>query len=267
MGGGSVRASAEAAKHSDGAIRLHVVDSEGRPLQNVESRAQNLETKQVSSGPKDKRGEVRFEDVALGKYQVYAQKKGYLTSKSRVIEVGEKEVEVSLTVPKEDVLRKIEEEGRVAFEAQDYQKALEKYQTALAMVPWEIPMRQNVMLALVRLNQSDKAREVAREALAYEPEEYPLKEKQIMSSVSFEEGKVFMEQRKFDKAQSSFTEALKGDPNNGQIHYGLALAYGHRGIYPEAMKHIDEAIRLSPGEASYVEVKKMIESNAEASGK
>jgi tetratricopeptide (TPR) repeat protein len=266
VGGGATRASAETAKHATGAIRLRAIDDEKKPLQNFESRIQNIQTKQVSAGPKDKKGEVHFENTAPGQYQVFIQKKGYITAKSQVVEIGDRGVEVSLIIPKEELLQKMEEEGRVAFEAQDYPKALEKYQAALELVPWEIPMRQNVMLSLVRLNQADKAREIARQALVYEPDEFPKKEKEIMSTVSFEEGKLYLEQQKFDKAVVSFVEALQGDPGNGQIYYGLALAYGHQGKYPEALRHIDEAIKLSPGEANYVEAKNMLLSNAKVAG-
>jgi tetratricopeptide (TPR) repeat protein len=125
----------------------------------------------------------------------------------------------------------------------------------------------NIARAQAGLKNREKAKEAAQKAAAQEPEEFKSLEKQVLAWVSFAEGKDFLEQKQFPKAVASLTEATQGDPTNAEAFYGLALAYGHQGNYEEALKSIDEALKLKPGESAFTEVKKILEHNAQVTNK
>ena len=71
-----------------------------------------------------------------------------------------------------------------------------------------------------------------------------------------------LEKRDFVKAINLMKETLKVEPDNADAYEGLALAYGHLGNYPEAIKNIDQALKLRPNDASFIQIKTLLEHNA-----
>ena len=61
--------------------------------------------------------------------------------------------------------------------------------------------------------------------------------------------------------------AIQSNNQNAEAYYVLALAYGHQHQYQEALKNIDEALKLKPEEANYVNIKRILENNARIKGK
>ena len=80
--------------------------------------------------------------------------------------------------------------------------------------------------------------------------------------MNFEAGLHALESKDFPKAVKLLTESLKVQPQNPDGYYNLALAYGHQRKYEEALKSIDEALKLKPNEKAYMEVKRILENNA-----
>ena len=129
-------------------------------------------------------------------------------------------------------------------------------------MPNEAVTWSNIAKAYVGAQQSQKAREAAQRAAALDPKQHGDLEKQLNGLISLEEGRVALENRDFPKAVSALTQALSVDPNNADAFYALALAYGHQKKYPEALKNIDEALKLKPNEAGFLEVKRILTHNA-----
>jgi tetratricopeptide (TPR) repeat protein len=250
-----------------GGLRARVVDQSKKALQKVDCRLVNLQTGEAISLPSDKKGEVRFESLSPGLYQLYGQLESYLPAKSEVLQVAGKDTEIRLVLPQEKALRKIESDGTVAFENQEYEKALGLYQEALALAPWESTLRSNVMLAMIRQKKGDKAREVAQQAAKYDPAAFEKNQKEISGWIAMEEGKLLLEEQQFDKAVIALTEAVRSNDQNAEAFYALALAHGHQQQYSEALKNIDQALKLKPDEATYLNVRKILENNARATGK
>jgi tetratricopeptide (TPR) repeat protein len=249
-----------------GKLRARFVDQEKKVLSNVECKLVNTQSHEEQGAKGNKKGEAEFK-VAPGTYELHAQSKDHLVVKSDPIQVSDQDSEVTLVLPAMDAFKKIEAEGNAAFEKGEFQVALENYQKLLDMSPTNAVTWSNVARAQAGLKNRDKAKEAAQKAAAQEPEQFKSLEKQVVSWVSFAEGREFLEQKQFPKAVASLTEATEGDPNNAEAFYGLALAYGHQGKYDEALKYIDQAIKLKPGESGFTEVKKILEHNAQVGSK
>ena len=247
-------------------LRVRFVDQDKKALSNVECKLVNTESHQEQGMKGNKKGEAEFK-VTQGTYELHAQVKDHLVVKSDPIQISDQDSEVTLVLPSMDAFKKIETEGNTAFQKGDFQSALDSYQKLLEMSPTNAVTWSNVARAQAGLKNRQKAQEAAQKAAAMDPEQFKSLEKQILSWVSFAEGREFLEQKQFPKAVVSLTEAVEGDPANAEAFYGLALAYGHQGKYDEALKYIDQAIKLKPEDSGFMEVKKILQHNAEVSKK
>ena len=249
-----------------GKLRARFVDQDKKAVGNVECKLVNTQSREQQAAKGNKKGEAELK-VAPGTYELLAQSKDHLAVKSDPIQISDQDSEVTLILPAMDAFKKIESEGNAAFEKGNFQVALDNYQKLVAMSPNNAVTWSNVARAQAGLKNRDKAREAAQKAAAMDPEQFKTLEKQILAWVSFGEGREFLEQKQFPKAVASLTEAVEGDPTNPEAFYGLALAYGHQGKYDEALKYIDQAIKLKPGDSGFTEVKRILEHNAAATNK
>jgi len=249
-----------------GKLRVRFVDQDKKALGNVECKLVNTQSHEEQALRANKKGETEFK-AAAGTYELLAQVKDHLVVKSEPIQVSDADSEVTLILPNIDAFKKIETEGNEAFGKGDFQAALQSYQKLLEISPTNAVTWSNIARAQAGLKNRDKAKEAAQKAVALDPEQFKSLEKQILSWISFVEGREFLEQKQFPKAVASLTEATDGDPGNAEAFYGLALAYGHQGKYDEALKYIDQALKLKPGDNGFTEVKKILEHNAEVSKK
>ncbi|MEW5977302.1 MAG: tetratricopeptide repeat protein [Acidobacteriota bacterium] len=247
-------------------LRARFLDHNNKPLPKVETRLVNIETAETSSREGDKKGEARFENLAPGRYQLYGQRDDFLPAKSEVFVISDQDLEKGLVLPQEKMLRKLESEANIAFENQEYDRALSGFERVLALAPWDPTARSNVMLGYIRLGQGQKARQVARESAAYEPADFSVREKEIMGWIQLEEGKLLLERQQFSQAETALRAAVEAIPGNAEASYALALALGQQGKYSEALKHMDRAIQLKPEDTHFPSVKKILENNARAKG-
>ena len=250
-----------------GKVRVHFVDQNNKTLGNVQSKLVNTQSHEEQAVKANKKGEAEFEKVSSGTYHVHAQLKGYLVTKSESLQVSDKEMDVTLMLADIDVFKKGETAGNAAFEQGHFQEALEQYQKLLAMAPTNAVTWSNIARAHAGLKNQDKAREAAQKAAAEDPEQFKTLEKQVLGWISFDEGRQLLEQKQFEKAVALLTEAVEGDPANAEGFYALALAYGHQGKYPDALKNIDLALKLKPDDKGFLEVKNILEHNAKVAQK
>ena len=249
-----------------GKLRAHFVDQDKKPLGNVDCKLVNTQSHEEQVTKANKKGEAEFK-AAPGVYELQAQVKDHLVVKSEPIQVSDQDSEVTLVLPAMDAFKKIETAGNAAFEKGEFQVALENYQKLIEMSPTVAVTWSNIARAQAALKNREKAKEAAQKAATLDPEQFKSLEKQVASWISFSEGKDLLEQKQFPKAVAALTEATDGDPTNAEAFYGLALAYGHQGKYDEALKYIDQAIKLKPGETAFTDVKKILEHNAQATSK
>jgi tetratricopeptide (TPR) repeat protein len=243
-------------------VKAKYVDQDKKQVMKSESKLVEKNSGKEYFGKVNKKGEAEFDKVEPGDYQLYAQSQGYMPNKSDWLSVPEKEASFTLTLVAEDYYRKKEQEGNTALTQGKFTEAISQYEKLLQLMPNEAVIRSNIAKAYVGAQQSQKAREAAQRAAALDPNQHGELEKQLNGLISLEEGRVALENRDFQKAVTALTQALSIDPTNADAFYALALAYGHQKKYTEALKNIDEALKLKPNEASFLEVKRILNHNA-----
>ena len=243
-------------------VKAKFVDQDKKSIMKLESKLVEKNSAKEVFGKVNKKGEVEFDKVEPGDYQLFGQSQGYMPNKSDWLSVAEKEASFTLTLVAEDYYRKKEQEGNTALTQGKFAEAAGHYQKLLDLMPNEAVIWSNIAKAYVGAQQSQKAREAAQRAATLDPKQHGDLEKQLNGLISLEEGRLALENRDFPKAVASLTQALSVDPTNADAFYALALAYGHQKKYPEALKNIDEALKLKPNEAGFLEVKRILTHNA-----
>ena len=243
-------------------VKAKFVDQDKKSIMKSESKLVEKNSAKEYFGKVNKKGEAEFDKVEPGDYQLYGQSQGYMPNKSDWLNVAEKEASFTLTLVAEDYYRKKEQEGNTALTQGKFAEAAGHYEKLLELMPKEAVIWSNLAKAYVGAQQSQKAREAAQRAATLDPKQHGDLEKQLNGLISLEEGRLALENRDFPKAVSSLTQALSVDPTNADAFYALALAYGHQKKYPEALKNIDEALKLKPNEAGFLEVKRILTHNA-----
>ena len=243
-------------------VKAKFIDQDKKVIMKSESKLVEKNSAKEVFGKVNKKGEVEFDKVEPGEYQLHGQSQGYMPNKSDWLSVPEKEASFTLTLVAEDYYRKKEQEGNTALTQGKFAEAAGHYQKLLDLMPNEAVIWSNIAKAYVGAQQSQKAREAAQRAATLDPKQHGDLEKQLNGLINLEEGRVALENRDFPKAVSSLTQALSVDPTNADAFYALALAYGHQKKYPEALKNIDEALKLKPNEAGFLEVKRILTHNA-----
>jgi tetratricopeptide (TPR) repeat protein len=243
-------------------VKAKFVDQDKKSIMKSESKLVEKTSAKEFFGKVNKKGEAEFDKLEPGEYQLYGQSQGYMPNKSDWLSVTEKEASFTLILVAEDYYRKKEQEGNTALTQGKFAEAAAHYEKLLEFMPKEAVIWSNIAKAYVGAQQSQKAREAAQRAAALDPKQHGDLEKQLNGLISLEEGRVALENRDFPKAVASLTQALSVDPTNADAFYALALAYGHQKKYPEALKNIDEALKLKPNEAGFLEVKRILTHNA-----
>jgi Tfp pilus assembly protein PilF len=72
-----------------------------------------------------------------------------------------------------------------------------------------------------------------------------------------------LEEHKYDAAETWFRRVLYVDPRNAKAHFLLARTLLAKGDHEEAQREIDIAVRLSPNQREFKELKLKIESGSQ----
>ena len=245
-------------------VKALFVDGSNKPIPNVDCKLINKATGQESVLKANKKGEADFEKVAAGEYVVQASMKGYFEATSDKISVIDTEKDVSVTVPlvDEKAFKAKETEANQLLSSAKFKEASVIYKEMLKMAPKEAVVWANLAKSEAGMMDQQGALEAAKKAAELDPKEYSGLEAQMEAWIDFEGGIHALENKDFPKAVKLLTESLKLQPQNADGYYNLSLAYGHQRKYQEALKNIDEALKLKPNEKAYLNVKHILENNA-----
>jgi tetratricopeptide (TPR) repeat protein len=249
-------------------VFVKFVDRQDKPLKEVEAKLVHMESGKDLFLKARAKTELEFEASERGNHQLMAQRKGFLTVKSDPFAVEERDVTLRIRLVELDKFREIESAAKAAFDQGQYPEALQRFQELNALVPTEPVTWSNLARCHAMLRQRDQALEAVRKASAYDPGQFGADfEKSVQASLSFEEGAYYLEQHNYAKAVEALTRALELDSTKAETFYSLALAYGQQKKYAEALKNIDLALKLKPGDTGFLEVQRILKQNAEASAK
>ena len=245
-------------------VKALFIDHNKKPVTLVDCKLVNKATGQEVVSKANKKGEADFDKVAAGDYVVQAAGKGYFDASSEQFSVTDSEKEVSVTVQLIDAkaFKAKETEANQLLTNSKFKEASVIYKEMLQMAPKEAVVWANLAKADAGMMEQQGALEAAKKAAELDPKEYSSLEAQMEAWIDFASGLRALESKEYPKAVKLLTESLKLQPQNSDGYYNLALAYGHQRMYEQALKSIDEAMKLKPNEKAYMELKRILENNA-----
>ena len=245
-------------------VKALFIDHNKKPVTLVDCKLVNKATGQEVVSKANKKGEADFDKVAAGDYVVQAAGKGYFDASSEQFSVTDSEKEVSVTVQLIDAkaFKAKETEANQLLTNSKFKEASVIYKEMLQMAPKEAVVWANLAKADAGMMEQQGALEAAKKAAELDPKQYSSLEAQMEAWIDFASGLRALESKEYPKAVKLLTESLKLQPQNSDGYYNLALAYGHQRMYEQALKSIDEAMKLKPNEKAYMELKRILENNA-----
>jgi tetratricopeptide (TPR) repeat protein len=247
-------------------IKVHFLDQKNQVLGEVESKLVNTQSKEEQIKKANKKGELTFDKVSAGSYEILAQKAGYVPTKSNPVQMSNTDVDVNVKIASLEYFQQIEAGANTALQQQNFNDALSGYQQLLELAPNNGVIWANLARVYGMTNNWDKAREAAQKAVSLDSNLGPFA-KQIDGFFYYSQGQAYLNNKEFPKAVEVLTKAAESDPGNGDIYYALALAYGHQKKYTEAIKNAEEALKIKPDDAEYQKLVNILKHNAEAEAK
>lgn len=146
--------------------------------------------------------------------------------------------------------------GLSLHEAKEYEAAIEYYRKAIRLKPGMSEAHANMGTALHALNRREEAIGALQQAVTLNPSLDEVKNlistlQQQKKSQTLLKAAQLHEQGNYKEALKGYEEAIKQDPENGDLYarYGLALQALKR--FPDAIAAYDKAIRFRPEAAAY----------------
>lgn len=138
---------------------------------------------------------------------------------------------------------KVEEEAINHLERREYEKAAEKFEKVVQMLPNAIPARNNLALAYYYLGYLDKAIELAREVLSYE-------ETNVHANCNL--AIFYNKQGVASWVEKQIREIKKVNTDNEDYLYKIADTYGSLGRHSDAYKTYKKLLTVNPENPVYV---------------
>ncbi|MFN8006142.1 MAG: tetratricopeptide repeat protein [Terriglobia bacterium] len=244
-----------------------ILNTDKKPIPNFECKLLNKATGQATPAEKsNKKGEVQFDKVSSGEYVLKVAMPGYLDTSSDPITVSEegKEFSTTLIAIDQKVYKAKEAEANELLNQSKFREAAAQYKEMLKLTPNEAVIWANLAKADAGMMDEEASLEAVKKAAALDPANYGDLKNQIQAWTNFQNGTRALAEKDYAKAVKIFSEAVKAMPTNPDGFYDLSLAYGHQRKYTEALKYIDEALKLKPNEKAYLDLKRILENNAKA---
>jgi len=138
---------------------------------------------------------------------------------------------------------KIEEEAIDHLEKREYEKATQKFETVVQMLPNAVPARNNLSLAYYYLGFIDKAIELAREVIGYE-------ENNVHANCNLA---IFYNKQGSDSWVEKQLRVLgKIHTDNEEYLYKIGDTYGSLGRHGDAYKNFKKLLAIDPANPMYV---------------
>ena len=243
------------------ALRCEFHDEGGKPLKNVEVQLTPVGKEDRQFMKSGKSGEAIFHDLQPGSYEVRAQFGDRMPAK-RIVEVSnDKDAVLNQTLLPRKQFDQTEKDADGAIRSGDFPKAVSLLEKLIAEYPGDALIHQDLGLAYAGEQEEEKAMAEAAKAAALDPG-FAGSPDVVRAFLLRERGQRALKSQNYAVATDSFEKWTQIEPKNAQAHYGLALAYGHQGKYPQALAAISKALELEPGNLSFQKVKTILETNA-----
>ncbi len=172
---------------------------------------------------------------------------------------------------KRDPVSEALESGWLAYQSKDYQKSKSEYEKVLDKEPHNHDALLGIAAVSLQLEDIDTAREIYLQLLERDPRDphahaglaniaqtegaslSESKLKQLIehrpddAHLQFTLGAVYVQKQNWPEAQQAFFNAWKGDPDNPDYAYNLAVSLDHIGKHREAKAFYQDSLKLATG--------------------
>jgi tetratricopeptide (TPR) repeat protein len=255
-------------------LQVKCVDSSGAPVPGVKVSIAPLKTQKAKDKKSDPQGIAEFTKIEDGAYRVFGRKDGLAPAlyEFAVLKGSQASVTLKFTAgpdrklwfedPAEDQkAAAMLANGLDAGKQNKISEAEKLFNEALLIKPSSAEAYYYLGMSLMQqakfdegVQALDKASELANIWLTAPPQgpnAYP----QIIQSVQqakknlpAAKASYALSQKNYELASKLFSDAIKDNPNDSDLHANLAIALAYSQKYDEAMAAINKAIQLKPGE-------------------
>lgn len=273
-------------------LEVQCLDSEGKPLQDVQVLLQGIGSGEVVAEKSNKRGSARFEKLRDDVYRVMGRVEGFDPTYREFLHLqGGKKETVQLSFSPGDSQKRLyfEDqsqlersnqllyEGAQALRNRKFEEAESKLKESLEINPSNPDTRQNLALlylqtgrigeAEVHLRRSaellkvflaiSEAESAEQLRLRYEEtlrllDSLPILELESQASAA-------MEQQNYELAISKYQEMIQLDASNPNLYYNLALAQARAEQLEAARASVEKAIAMKPDEEAFTDLRARID--------
>ncbi|HWP85869.1 MAG TPA: tetratricopeptide repeat protein [Terriglobia bacterium] len=233
-------------------LKCIVTQQDGVPAAKIEMiLIHNTTAKEWKKKTNDK-GEVEFKGLPDGAYHLEGALQGFLLTKASDIELsGNVNKTCGPVFVSINVLNQLLTEANNATRSGNPDAAIEKGKTALELAPNIANPHIVLAIAYAKKGMVPEALAAAKRAAELDPEQFGALEKSVHMEALNTQASQFLAQKNFDGAIAKYKEIAAFAPNEGLVYYNIALAYGHKGDFDNAIKSIDKAIELAPDDLEF----------------
>jgi len=243
---------AGAIARADNTLNCTLQQQDGIPAAKLELVLTNTASNKQWKKKTNDKGMVEFKGLPDGTYRMDGEMPGFLLTKATGIELsGNTTKTCSPVFVSINVLNQLLTEANEAARTGKTDVAIEKGKAALEMAPG-IPNTHIVLaIAYAKKGMVDEALASAKKAAEIDPAQFGKMETAVHMEALGSQAGAALAKQDFDGAIAKYQEIAVIAPEEGTVYYNMALAYGHKGDYDNAIKTIDKAIALAPDDLEF----------------
>ena len=233
-------------------LKCTVTQQDGLPAEKVELILTGTASDKEWKKRTNDKGEVEFGGLPDGTYSMMGAVDGFLLTKASGFELsGNVTLACAPVFVSINVLNQLLIEANNAASSRNADLAIEKGMEARELAP-NIPNTHIVLaIAYARKGLVDEAVAAAQEAGKLDPDQFGEMEPVVRMEALGSQASALLANKDFDGAIAKYQEIIAIAPDEGTVYYNLALAYGHKRDFENAIKTIDKAIELAPDDLEF----------------
>lgn len=276
----------------DSTLQVKCVDASGNPVPGVKVVIIHLQSQKSKDKKSEAPGVAEFTKLDDGAYRVVGRKDGLVPAlyEFAVLKGSQESVTLKFAAgadkklyfedPAEEARSfTLLKQGLDAYKQNKFADAEKLFNQSIEINPGSPEASYYLAIASLQQSKYDQGVEMlnrtSRLASAYmtmpspvpsgpNPYEQILQSAQgLIKKLPAFKGENALRQQKYDLAAAEFNEAIKTDPNNPELHANLAIALTNAKKFDEALKALENAIKLKPAEKAYADLKAQINARKE----
>ena len=237
-------------------LRCTVKDQAGNPLPKIEMVLTPIGNGKEKKEKTNDGGVVQFKGLDDGSYELRGNVDGYLFATSAPIELSGNAVKsCEHVLPSAEYFDGLLQAALESVRQRKFAVAEEKGKEALNLSPQEAAAHYVLAVAYATQGKESEAVSAAKKAAELNPEKFESLVTPVHIAAFDANASQAMTNKDFDGAIKKYEEMLEAFPGEASAYYGMALAYGHKENFEQALKAIDKAIEMKPDELEFKQMK------------